>query len=187
MNSYQILYKNDVVLAVNLSNDNASEEIKSLSEQGFKVFVRIIQAVSEEKAIAIYRAENVSSHSDHELNIKHIFLFKTNRLRRLPYLGYSFVTFVVSVFSIMLVMTMTMSHGQEPLMFLIFPMLLVMFWFGVGLCVARWKNCGHKGWYYPIALVLTMVLDLFLLGFAGMLLWLYLIFNPESNKITMAN
>ncbi|MDN3716576.1 hypothetical protein [Vibrio breoganii] len=48
MNSYQILYKKNVVLAVNLGNANASEEIKSLNEQGFKIFSRIIQAVSED-------------------------------------------------------------------------------------------------------------------------------------------
>lgn len=183
MNSYQILYKKNVVLAVNLGNANASEEIKSLNEQGFKIFSRIIQAVSEDRAVAIYRAENQSTHSEHAVSIKNVFLFKTNRLQRLAYLGYSFASFIVGFLCIfMIVSSMDESNGGGAV-FLLFPVLIGLGWFSVGLSVARWKNCGHKGWYYAIALVVTMLIDTFLLGIASSLLWLYLLFNPQSKNI----
>ncbi|PMG84558.1 hypothetical protein BCU83_04635 [Vibrio breoganii] len=183
MNSYQILYKKNVVLAVNLGNANASEEIKSLNEQGFKIFSRIIQAVSEDRAVAIYRAENQSTHSEHDVSIKNVFLFKTNRLRRLPYLGYSFSSFIVAALSVLMLNQQASNSDGGGALFLLFPILIALFWFSIGLSVARWKNCGHKGWYYAVALVVTMLIDTFLMGVASTVLWLYLLFNPQSKNI----
>ncbi len=74
------------------------------------------------------------------------------------------------------------SDGGGAL-FLLFPILIALFWFSIGLSVARWKNCGHKDWYYAVALVVTMLIDTFLMGVASTVLWLYLLFNPQSKNI----
>ncbi|WP_261836473.1 hypothetical protein [Vibrio ishigakensis] len=178
MNSYQILYKNSVVLAVDLGSSNASEEIQSYSQQGFKIFSRIIQAASEEKAISIFKAENLSSNSNESVSVKSIFLFRTNKLQRLAYLGYS----AASIATVIVLMMLVTSMGDSALVVMI-PLFFGFIWFGLGLSVARWKNCGHNGWLYLLALVVTMLLDTFMMGIAGIILWLYLIFAPQAKSV----
>lgn len=178
MNSYQILYKNSEVLAVDLGSANASEEIRSYSEQGFKIFSRIVQAASEEKAISIFKAENLNSTSNESVSIKSIFLFKTNKLQRLAYLGYS----AASIAAVMLLMMLLTSIGDTGFVVLL-PLGFGFLWFGLGLSVARWKNCGHNGWLYLLAVVITVLLDTFMMGVAGIILWLYLIFAPQAKSV----
>ncbi|OBT13269.1 hypothetical protein A9264_14265 [Vibrio sp. UCD-FRSSP16_10] len=184
MNSYQILCKSQVVLAVNLGNDNATEEIASLIEQGFVAFSRVIQAVSEERALAIYRAENPTAINSPEANIKNIFFFKTNQLQRLAYVGYSLASFLFVAVCLVILFEIVNGSANGSLMILAFPVLIAAVWFGGGLSIARWKNCGNRGWVYCVVALVAMLMDIYLMGLASTLLWLYLIFWPQSKNLS---
>lgn len=57
MNPYQVLYKNDIVILVNLLEENSSEEVKTLCDQGFTLHESLIEAKDKEVALAIYNSQ----------------------------------------------------------------------------------------------------------------------------------
>ncbi|CAM3104051.1 hypothetical protein [Vibrio rarus] len=118
-----------------------------------------------------------------DVTIKNIFLFRTNQLQRLPYLGYSLVSFLFAILGCVILIEAIELGSNCAIILLMFPLLLAVVWFGGGLSIARWKNCGHKAWLYGLAAVVTMLLDLYFKGVASSLLWLYLLLRPQSKKI----
>ncbi|MCQ1059598.1 hypothetical protein LRP52_43135 [Photobacterium sp. ZSDE20] len=183
MNAYQILMKNGVYVAVNLMEETASTEISTLSKQGFNIHSDVIEATTKELALDIFKANISPSTKRVEFSIKSALLFKTNGLQRLPYLGYSVLCFVLVIVALFVLFAGIDSLAEGFLVLLAVVSFFILTWFGLSLSVARWKNCGNKGWYYAIALIITLVLDTLLMGVAGFVLWLYLLFNPQDSSI----
>ncbi|CAM4162562.1 hypothetical protein [Vibrio neonatus] len=183
MNSYQILYKKKIIWAVNLGGNNVVDQITSLTEQGYEIFSRVVQASTESDAIRQFKKLYKPAKDSHDVTMGSIFFFKTNKLQRLPYLAYSIASYIVALVSVLLLAMVAHESDMDYSMFLLIPTFLGLVWFISALSIARWKNCGHKVWQYVVVALIVTLLDLYFLGAMNVLLMLYLFFRPQSKNI----
>ncbi|GAD79962.1 hypothetical protein [Vibrio ezurae] len=183
MNSYQILYKEKIIWAVNLSGDNAVDQITSLTEQGYKIFSRIVQAVTESDAIRQFNTLHKPAKNSGDVTMRNILCYRTNKLQRLPFLAYTIASYIVTLVSVLLLTLVAHESDLDYSMVLLVPIFIGLIWFISGLSIARWKNCGHKTWHYIVLTLCCTVLDFYFLGAANTLLTLYMLFRPQSHKV----
>ncbi len=185
MNSYQVLHKNDIFFAVDINQDTSSEEIKSLCNQGFKIYDQVIEAASEEKAVQIFQAVDSQGYSDRPFNLKNTLLFRTNELGRWAFLAVTIILLIPYVLTYIFLIGSLDYSANTLVVGLLFSALLLLSWYTIGVQVARWKNCGNNGWYYMLALLLIGIVSLFLSSIANLIFFLYLLFAPEKNKLPL--
>ncbi|MGF1687848.1 hypothetical protein L4C36_14345 [Photobacterium japonica] len=185
MNKYKILERDSVRVAIDISQPHSNLEISQLAAQGFRVVSEGVDAPTPERAVEYFSLsfgrEIIS------LSLYNLLFFRTNALRRLPYLGISLIAgtvFVAIVVGLAMSLEGSMDGGSSLGMLIILALLGL--WGTVSLSVARWKNIGHQGWYYLIAVIIATIIDGILIelgveiGIAGLILALYLLFTPEN-------
>ncbi|KLV02334.1 hypothetical protein ABT56_21520 [Photobacterium aquae] len=192
MARFKILYKDDVVLTVNMDDEFCIEEIKSLQEQGFIPIDNEINASSSQSAISDFYSSFPKMYSDNPLTITNVLLFRTNKMQRLAYLGYSIIaTVFMFIFCTVAIKRIydyaQYSHyGSDDIGFgaiLLFLLLFfINFWVLIAIAISRWKNCGNSGWTYLLALVGVFIADYYLMGSAITILNIYLLLVPQDIK-----
>lgn len=186
MNSYKVLERDNVRLAIDLSKPDCEREIEQLQQQGFVIVCHEIRAQSPADAVDAFV---VGSQTDRiPLSLYNILFFKTNAMKRRHYIGISLLSiliFIAIIFGVIEGMT-NVEDSMSSMGMLVVAGLLGL-WLGIGVNVARWKNIGHKGWYYLLAVIVVTMIDLTIsraieyeFSLAGLILGFYLLCSPEN-------